>query len=88
MELKIKMMQSGLEGKLEEGRSRDSQLATAREETLRLRHRWANTVTAWNSPHHNISYISIDCTLDRYKTIMLSKLKTYKTEGLVLVMCC
>ena len=51
MELKIKMMQSRLEGKLEEGRSRDSQLAAAREETLRLeeenvrlRHRWANTV--------------------------------------------
>ena len=44
MELKIKMMQSRLEGKLEEGRSRDSQLATVREETLRLRHRWANTV--------------------------------------------
>ena len=51
MELKIKMMQSGLVGKLEEGRNRDSQLATVREETLRLeqenvrlRHRWANTV--------------------------------------------
>ena len=51
MELKIKMMLSGLEGKLEEGRSRDSQLATAREETLRLeqenvrlRHRCDNTV--------------------------------------------
>ena len=51
MELKIKMMQSRLEGKLEEGRSRDSQLAAAREETLRLeqenvrlRHRCDNTV--------------------------------------------
>ena len=44
MELKIKILQSRLEGKLEEGRSRDSQLATAREQTLRLRHRWANTV--------------------------------------------
>ena len=51
MELKIKMMLSGLEGKLEEGRSRDSQLAAAREETLRLeqenvrlRHRCDNTV--------------------------------------------
>ena len=45
MELKIKMMQSGLEGKLEEGRSRDrEETLRLEEENVRLRHRWANTV--------------------------------------------
>ena len=59
MEVKIKMMQRRLEERLEQGRSRESELVAAREERLRLeeentrlRHRYWDWVRGFVSKHH------------------------------------
>lgn len=58
--MKIKMMQSRLEERLEQGRSRESELVAAREERLRLeqentrlRHRYCYWVRGFLSKHQS-----------------------------------